>query len=56
MLNPSETIDTQIIVKALENAQTGDYTSREESICVTGYLQEPEIGKMFSVFYLSIVN
>ena len=55
-LNPGETIDTQIIVKALENAQAGDYTSMEESIYVTGYLQEPELGKMFSVFYLSIVD
>ncbi len=55
-LNAGETIDTQIIVKVPENAQTGDYTSREESIHVTGYLQEPELGKMFSAFYLSIVN
>jgi len=55
-LNPGETIDTQIIVKASENAQTGDYTTKEECIFVTGYLQEPELGKMFSVFYLSIVD
>lgn len=55
-LNPGETIDTQITVKALENAQTGDYTSREEAIGVNGYLQEPELGKIFSVFYLSIVD
>lgn len=55
-LNPGETINTQIIVKALENAQTGDYTSREESIHVTGYLQEPELGKIFSLFNLSIVD
>ncbi len=55
-LNPGETINTQIIVKASENAQTGDYTSKEECIFVTGYLQEPELGKIFSVFYLSIVD
>jgi len=55
-LNPGETIDTQIIVKASENAQTGDYTTKEESLCVNGYLQEPELGKIFSVFYLSIVD
>jgi len=55
-LNPSGTINTQIIVKASENAQTGDYTSKEESVFVTGYLQEPELGKMFSLFYLSIVD
>jgi len=55
-LNPGETIDIQIIVKASENAQTGDYTSKEEAIFVTGYLQEPELGKIFSVFYLSIVD
>jgi len=55
-LNPGETINTQIIVKASENAQTGDYTTKEESLCVNGYLQEPELGKIFSVFYLSIVD
>jgi len=55
-LNPGETINTQIIVKASENAQTGDYTTKEESLCVNGYLQEPELGKIFSVFYLSIID
>jgi len=55
-LNPGETINTQIIVKASENAQTGDYTSREEAIFVSGYLQEPELGKVSSIFNLSIVD
>lgn len=53
-LNPGETINTQIIVKALENARAGDYRTKEESLIVRGYLQEPELGKIFSVFYLSI--
>jgi len=55
-LHPGATFGTWIIVKASENAQTGDYTSKEEAISVTGYLQEPELGKIFSVFYLSIVD
>lgn len=52
MLNPAETIDTQIIINASEDAQTGNYTL----LGISGQLQEPELGKMFSVFYLSIVN